>query len=106
MSLFGGGLFGDGPSETDFGEILSSMFVVGKLRRHFQSSQGQHQPEENKALVVLKTTGSGLPTIRSDLAAVCDKVLLKRINGEKVPLLSHTLERLTDTQKQELQRLA
>jgi len=111
--LFGGDkLFGGGSKGTanPIDNALKGIEENGRLKRYFQTTQGQHKRKsdspDNKDLVRLKSTGVGLPTIREDLAAKCDKIELKTTSGKGKMLLTHVIDKMTQRQKEDLKRHA
>ena len=104
-----GSIFDSGSSSM-MEKVLENSRTVGALKRYFQTTQGQHQRNpntpKNRDLVRMGNTGAGLPTIREDLAGLCDKIELKTTSGKGKSLLRHIAEKLTATQKATLKRLS
>lgn len=100
----------DGGSSSMLEKVWENSRTVGMLKRYFQTTQGQHKRNpntpKNRDLVRMRSIGAGLPTIREDLAGLCDKIELKTTSGKGKPLLRHITEKLTPTQKATLKEMA
>lgn len=100
--LFGRSL---GGLDNVLNDIVGGVSGRAQLARWFSTSAGQHEPscgKNQKGDLVRMRGNCGLPTVRADLAGKLDKI---SVSGDK-KLVAFVWEKLTPTQKKDLERFA